>query len=218
MMNRLIAPLLAGCAVLLCSCSTSSSVKETWKSPSYTGGPVGTMALLSVTERGMIRIGLENRFARELERTGQSVVRTHKHLSLSEIKEDEEAAATRLREAGVETVLITRLIGSEDQAHSVRVGGEKYAPVTTGFAPGLPYAGYSWYGYYTLAFQDMGTVWSSQTKQVYLETSLFDLTDGQRLWSCLTKTVLTESSDVVAEEDRLAGLITVALRKDGLVK
>lgn len=204
--------------MLLCSCATSTSVKETWKSPSYTGGPVGTMALLSVAERGIIRIGLENRFARDLESTGQSVVRTHECLSLTEIKKDEEAAATRLREAGVQAVLITRLTSSEDQAHSVRVGGERYAPVTTGYSPGLPYAGYGWHGYYTLAFQDMGTVWSSQSKQVYLETSLFDLTDGQRLWSCLTKTVLTESSDVVVEEDRLAALISAALRKDGLVK
>lgn len=217
MTNRSTGLFLAGCVMLFCACAPTT-VRQTWKSPSYAGGPVGTMALLSVAERGVIRIGLENRFARELERNGQPVVRTHERLSLSEIKEDEEAAANRLREAGVQTVLITRLTGAQNQSHSVRAGGERYAPVTTGYSPGLPYGGYGWYGYYTLAFQNMGTVWSSQTKQVYLETSLFDLTDGRLLWSCLTKTVLSESSDVVAEEDRLAGLIASTLRKDGLVQ
>jgi len=217
MTTRLIGPFLAGCVMALCSCAPSS-MKQTWKSPSYTGGPVGAVAILAVTERGLIRTGLENRFARELERTGQTVVPTHKYLSLAQIKEDKEAAATRLREAGVDTVLITRLTSSEDQAHSVRVGNERYAPVTTGYSPGSPYGGYGWHGYYTLAFQDMGTVWSSQTKQVYLETSLFDLADGQRLWSCLTKTVLKETTDGVAEQDRLAELIVSALRKDGMVK
>jgi hypothetical protein len=177
------------------------------------------MALLAVTDRGMLRAGLENRFARDLGSSVETVVPTHEHLSLSEIKEDKEAAAARLHAAGVATVLITRLSSSEEQAHSVRVGNESYAPVTTGYSPGFPYGGYyNWHGYYTLAFQDMGTVWSSQTKQVYLETSLFDLGDGQRLWSCVTKTVLAESSDVVVEEDRLAALITNSLRKDGLVK
>ena len=219
MINRLSRPILAGCALLLCSCAAPTSVKETWTSPSYTGGPVGSVAVLAVTEQGMIRTGLENRFARELGRTVETVVPTHKYLSLSEIKEDKEAAATRLHEAGVQTVLITRLTSSEEQAHSVRVGNERYSPVVTGYSPGVPYGGYhGWHGYYTLAFQDMGTVWSSQTKKVYLETSLFDLGDGQRLWSCLTKTVLKESSDVVEEEERLAVLIIGTLRKDGMVE
>jgi hypothetical protein len=53
---------------------------------------------------------------------------------------------------------------------------------------------------------------------VYLETSLFDLTEGELLWSCYTDTVLHETSDYVAEMIRLAELIADALRKDGLVK
>lgn len=176
---------------------------------------MGTMAILTIAERGIVREGMENRFAYDLEHAGQSVVRTHKYLSLSEIKEDKEAAATRLREAGVQTILITHLISSEQQANSVRVGRERYAPVTTGY---VPYGVYGWHDYYTLAFQDMGTVWSSETKQVYLESTLFDLTDGQRLWSCLTKTVMTETTDGLVEMDRLAELISSSLRKDGLVK
>jgi hypothetical protein len=155
MNNRLTQLLLAGCAMLLCSCAATSSVKKTWKSPDYTGGQVSSVAVLAVTDRGMIRTGLENRFANELERNGQAVVRSHNLLSLEEIKEDQEAAATRLREAGAQTVLITRLITSEAQAQSVRVGNERFAPVATGFSPGLPYrgyggyGGYGWGGYYT---------------------------------------------------------------------
>jgi len=193
-------------------------VKQTWKSPDYSGGPVGPVAVLTVAERGFIRVGLENRVARELERTGQLVVRTHELLSLEEIKDDRQRAATRLREAGARAVLITRLISSEAHARSFRAGPEAYEPAITGFGAGLPYAPYDWYDYYTVAWQDMGTVWSSQSRRVYLETSLFDLADGQRLWSCLTMTVLTESSDGVEEEERLAELITAFLRKDGLVK
>ena len=217
MTNRLTGLLLAACTMLLCSCA-ATSVKQTWKSPDYTGGPVGSVALLTVEERGLVRVGLENRFARELMQTGQPFVLTHELLWLSEIKEDKEAAAKRLREAGAQTILITRLVTSESQARSFRVGDERYAPVTTGFSPGSPYGAYGWYGYYTLAFQDMGTVWSSQGKRVHLETSLFDLADGRRLWSCLSQTVLKETTDRLVEADQLAGKIVGALREDGLVK
>lgn len=217
MTSRSTGPLVAVCVLLLCSCA-ATSVKQTWKAPDYAGGPVGTVAVLAVAERGVIRIGLENRFARELERTDQPVVRTHELLSLNEIEEDKDAAAVRFRNAGAQTVLITRLVTSETQARSVRAGNEHYVPITTGFSPGMPYGPYDWYGYYTMAWQDMGTVWSSRSRKVYLETSLFDLNDGQLLWSCLTKTTLTDGTDAVAEEDRLAELIANALRKDGLVR
>lgn len=217
MTNRLTGPFLACAVLFLCSCATTL-VKQTWISPDYTGGQVGTVAVLTVEERGMVRTGVENRLARELERGGQSVVRTHEHLSIWEIKDDKDAAAKQLREAGAQTVLITRLVSSEEQAHSVRAGPERYAPVTTGFSSGMPYYGYGWGGYYTLAFQDMSTVWSSQSKMVRLESSLFNLEDGKPLWSCLTETGLKESDDRVAEVDVLADQIISALRTDGLVK
>lgn len=217
MKNRLTTLFMVACASSLTSCAVTS-LKQTWKSPEYTGGPVGTVALLTVTEEGLVRAGLENRFARELGRTGQPVVRTHELLSLPDIEEDRLDAVKRLREAGAQTVLITRLISSETQARSVRVGEERYAPVATGFSPGMPYGAYDWYGYYTVAFQDMGTVWNSQTKRVYIETSLFDLADGHRLWSCVTKSVLKDTTDRVAEMNPLVDLIVTALRKDGLVK
>jgi hypothetical protein len=218
MKNQWILSLLTAVALFVCSCASTSSVRKTWKSADYTGGTVPSVAVLAVTERGLIRTGLENRFANELERTGQVVVRSHNLLALGEIKEDQDAAAAALVKAGAQTVLITRLIANEAEAYSVRVGDERYAPITTGFGSGLPYAGYGWGGYYTLAFQNMGTVWSSNTERVFLETSLFDLVEGKLLWSCYTDTVLQETSDYVAEIIRLAELVADALREDGMVK
>jgi hypothetical protein len=209
--------LLIAVTSFLCSCA-STSVQQTWTSPKYAGKPIGPVAVLAVDERGLVRVGLENRLARELEARNQKAVRTHKLLSLREIREDEETAVARLREAGAESVLIIRLVAAERQAQSVRVGDERYTPVTTGFDPGLPYGAYDWYGYYTLAFRDMSTVWNSQTKHVYLETSLFDLTNGQRWWGCLTGTLLTETMDRVAESDALARQVVDALHKDGLIR
>jgi hypothetical protein len=74
------------------------------------------------------------------------------------------------------------------------------------------------YDYYTVAFTDMGTVWSNTRMYVDLDTSLFDLNNGQRLWSCHTLTVLKEETDRLAEVDALVAKIIAALRKDGLVR
>ena len=218
--NRLTAPLVIIGTVLLCSCaSTGTTVKQTWKSPESGGKPVGSVAVLAVDERRMVRVGLENRVAEQLQNSGQAFVLTHEVVALSDIKEDPDAAAKKLVEAGAEAVLITRTIANETQAHSFRVGPERYAPVVTGFGTGLPYYGaYDWYGYYTLAYQDMGTVWSSQSESVFLETSLFNLADGKLLWSCLTETRMKESADRLVEADLLAEKTVSALRSDGLVK
>lgn len=205
--------------LLLCSCATTGTlVKQTWKSTDHREGPVGAVAVLAVDERRMVRVGLENRFAEQLRDSGQPFVLTHEVLALSDIKKDHEAAAKRLIEAGAEVVLITRTIANESQARSFRAGPERHAPVVTGFDSGFPYTPYDWYGYYTLAYADMGTVWSSRSDSVLLETSLFDLHAGNRLWACLTETRLKESSDRLVEADLLARTTVGALRADGLIK
>ena len=205
------------CALMLCSCATTA-VKETWKEPAWSGPLEGGVAVVAVSDRGMVREGVENRFARELERAGLHTVRTHKLLSLEDIENDQDAAANRVMEAGARTVLITRLVSSEMQAVSVRAGGERYAPVATGFSPGLPYYGYGWGGYYTLAFRDMSTVWSTQSEKVYLENSLFELKDGRPVWSCISRVVLEEFTDTAAEMDRVALQVVEAMRADGLMQ
>ena len=76
-------------------------------------------------------------------------------------------------------MLITRLIANEAEAYSVRVGDERYAPITTGFGSGLPYAGYGWGGYYTLAFQNKmwgyninGAAFMTQIKKLVMANNI----------------------------------------------
>jgi hypothetical protein len=64
----------------------------------------------------------------------------------------------------------------------------------------------------------MGTVWGSVRDDVYLDTSLYQLKTGQRLWSGLTLTVLKEDMDRVAEMTPLVTKVLAAMRKDGLVR
>src|SRR5580765_439623 len=99
---------LATFALWLCGCA-STSIEQSWKSPTHRDGPVQKISILAVDERSTVRQGFENRFVLELRKTGQDSLATHELLGLSEIKADKEGAAARLRAAGAEEVLIIRL-------------------------------------------------------------------------------------------------------------
>jgi hypothetical protein len=130
---------------------------------------------------------------------------------LPAIKADREAAAARVREKGADAVMIVRLVDQVTRANEVRATPALFAPTVDSF-------GYNgWYNYYSLAFTDMGTVWGSTTKTLYLETVLFDLKTNQRVWSGLTRTVFKENMDRVEEVGPLASKIFAAMRTDGVL-
>lgn len=201
-----IAVLLAGCA--------STSLVETWKSPTVPSNPVKKIAVIGVDERGLVRIGFENRFVRDLKARGQDATVTHELMTLPEIKADKEAAAAKLREARVDSVLIVRLANSKANNRSVRANAERYVSTVTGTSD---YVG--WYDYYTVAFTDMGTVWSSDKKTIYLDCSLYDLQSTQRIWSAVTETVMKDGkTDPLVEADALTAMVVKAMAKDGVSK
>jgi hypothetical protein len=195
---------LGGCA--------ASSVKQVWKSPAYQGGAVQKVAVVAVEERGMVRQAFENRFVNQFRALGQNADPTHELMGLREIKASKEAAAARFREAGADSVLLVRLVDQTTYAHQAQATPALFVPTTTGFSS------YGWYDYYEVAFVDMGTVWNSARQYVYLDTVLFDLKTGQRIWSALTLTVLKEDMDRLEEADALVAKIVAALRRDGMIR
>lgn len=197
-------------ALILCSCA-ATSVKKTWKTPEYNRGPLTNVAVLAIDERGLVRQGLENRFAGQIRRRGASAIPSYEQLSLSQINEDKPAAAERLRAAGAEAVLILKLVDAATSYRESRPGAERHAEVISGFEMG------AWYDYYSAGFMDMSPTYGSLKQKVYLETSVFDLRTTKRLWSAVTLTVVGETMDRVAEADVLVSKITAAMRKDGVL-
>lgn len=198
-------------ATLLCSC-VGTSLKQTWKSPDYNRGPVRKIAVLAVDERSLVREALENRYATQLIKHGQSAMTTYGLLSLPEIKEKKDAAAARLHEAGADTLLIVRLVDSVSYASQLRT-------MPMAFLPGaIGYDSYGWYDYYSVANMSMGITWNSSQQDVYLDNSLYDLGTSKRLWSGLTQTVLSDDTDRVAQINPLVVKVLAALRKDGFIR
>jgi len=209
--NIIVGHFLAATAVVLLSSCAATSVNHTWKAPGYTGGPVARVAVLTVEDRGLVRRALEIRFANQLNGDGQSAFVTHELLSLPSIKENKEAAAARLKEKGADSILIVRLVDTKTYAREIHASDATFVPVTIGFE------NYGWYDYYSLAFVDMGTVWNSLKQTVYLDTSLYELNTGKRIWSCLTETVLKENMDKLEVADTLVAKVVSAARSNGMI-
>jgi len=201
----------AALTLSLCGCA-ATSLKQTWKSPTCTGGPVQRIAVLGVDEREFYRASVEGHFVFQLNQHGQSAFVTHDLLDLAALKADKPAAAASLRARGADALLIVRLVSSTSSASAVSATPDYYAPVVTG------YENDDWQGYYSVAFMNMGTVWSSAQRKVCLDTSLFDLKSGKRLWSGITQTVLKDDVDRVEELSALVTKVLAAMRKDGLVR
>ncbi|MEO8428936.1 MAG: hypothetical protein ABI651_17715 [Verrucomicrobiota bacterium] len=200
----------AALTLSLCGCA-STSVKQTWKSPTYTGGPVKKIAVLAVDQRDLYRKAVESHFVYQLDQDGQSAFVTYKVLNLAAIKADKQASATSLRENGADTLLLVRLVNQTTYATEARATPSYFTPTVSG------YENNEWYGYYSIAFMDMGIVWGDSKSEVYLDSSLFDLKTGYRLWRGLTTTVLKEETDRIEELSTLVVKVLAAMRKDGLI-
>ena len=191
-------------ATLLCSC-VGTSLKQTWKSNEYHDGPVGKIAAVTIDERGEVRQVFENRFVSQLDKHGANAFPANDVVSLAEIQADRTAAAARLRAAGADSVLVTRLVDSSYSYGVARAG--------TG-GPG-PASSDSWSDYY---HADMAPTYGTLRRNTRIDTSLFDLKTGKRIWSGLTETMTTEMSDRMAEVDKVVEKVVEAMRKDGVIR
>jgi hypothetical protein len=187
-------------------------VKKTWKSPDCSPEPVKKVAVIAVSDHWLVRPGLENRFAQDISKRGQPAITTVELLPLPQIKEDKDAAVALLRQQGVDSVLIVRLLDGATYDREVRASPAAFVPIATG------YSTYGWGGYYDVAFMDMSVTYSTTRDDILLDTSLFDLNTGHRLWSMVTKSVLKYNTDKLEVADDLADKVSAALLKDGLIR
>jgi hypothetical protein len=185
-----------------CGCA-SSSLKQTWKSPSYQGGPVTKIAVLVKSERDFYRQAIENHFASILSEEGQNAFTTHDLLSLSGIKADRQAAAARLRQAGADSVLVVRLVNSVSTSHQTRA----HSPDFTSSSGEL-------YNYLVIGSD---AAWNSLQTDVYIESALYNLATSERLWSGLTRTVLKEDTDTIEKLEPLAKTLFAQMRQDAVI-
>ena len=132
--------------------------------------------------------------------------------SLAEIQENKDAAAARLREAGADSVLITRLVDKTTSDSQMRRAPNQFYTVTTGSSSE------GWYTYYAQAYSGVSVPRSDSRDYYFLDTSLFALDSGKLVWSCISRTTVKETADKFDIADELVAKVVERMRKDGVVR
>jgi len=163
----------AASAVLAAGCASTRLI-NTWQDPTFSGAPVKSVLVIGVTRQAGMRRTFEDEFVRQLRAKGVRAVPSY-----TLVPEDGEVPKERLAAAvtaaGVQAVLITRLVKVQWQMQGYPAA--VYGP---------PYMG--WYGFYSsawVAYYEPVPVYGYDV--VTAETDLFDAASDVLIWAGTTE-------------------------------
>ena len=199
--------------MLFTSCA-STSVKSTWKSPDYKGAPPQKIAVVADDERGDVRTALENRFVHQLEAASQRAFATARAFpDLATARKNKEATVAKLRADGAEAILITRLVSKSDYIARAqqRYTGQQ---VTLTVTPGPEGWDTSINSYSTYSSAPR----SDDRSYLLLDTGLFELNTGQKIWACVTEVTVKETDNRLEIADEFVAKVVNSMRQDGMIR
>jgi len=185
-------------------CAASTKIVNEWINPDYCIRRFRKILVIAVSKNAGIRRTFEDEFVAKLKAAGVDAAPSYRYIP----EEDQTAEARMLeavKQAGADAAVITRLVRVEKKTE-VTPGFYWPAPaVTFGFYPGYSAA---WLGYY-----DPPTIYQ---RDIYIsETSLYDLTKNQLVWSGTVQTV--DLSDINKEIKRYVDTVIGALKSKNLL-
>ena len=193
--------------VTLASCGANTQLTSAWSEPRAGGGTFKKIAVLGIAPTDAARRVYEDSFARQLARYGVEGVPTYTVFTGDKI--DKDAGAAKLREMGVDGVVVTRIVDQQTvQTY--------YPPTYSMVAPPPAYYG-GWYGYYNMGYSYMSSPGYTTTSQdVRIETNLYDLQSDKLAWSGLTESFIDVGTGQTIIEP-LVSILTEDMSKKKLI-
>ncbi len=191
---------LAAVALVVAGCA-STSIRDSWSDPNFTGGPFRKVFVLGVfQDDGGERRTFEDIMSDRLRATGVDAVQAYRFLTDGG-RVPEPALDAAVAKSGADGLLMTRLRG-------VRTRTE----VTTTMMTGPAMGGFGWYSGYTAWFPVQEV---RQFDIATVESSLFDVKTRKLVWTAVTETFSPTS--VRQEAPGFADVIIRSLAERGLL-
>lgn len=182
--HRQLAVVFTGLLALgLLGCASTTMV-HTWTDPAYSGPPMKKVMIIGVAASDANRRIFEDTFRGELAREKVDAISSYTVLPSSQLTEED--IKSKVRELGVDGVLISRVVDQKTV--------ETIYPPTTTYMGGSPYwpdyyGGY--YGYYSNAYSVYTSPgYVTTTDYVYVETNLYDARTGKLVWTGLSESAI----------------------------
>lgn len=162
------------------SACTTATLRNTWTDGAYAGSTLNNVLIIGVMEPQYVRKFFEDEFARQLNARGIRAMSSYTLLSEEAMENEEtmlsdEELAVKIRELGIDTVLLARFIDISDIS-----GYETYPTNVT--SPRLA-------DYYGFCCQNI----VSAGYDVKFETKIFQAKDDKLIWSAEAKTTFERS-------------------------
>jgi hypothetical protein len=194
---------------MLPSCGPTTQLTSSWSDPAFANRGYKKIVVVGASPVTTIRRMYEDTFVADLKSRGVEGISSYTVVG-EEQPIDKEVASAKLKEAGVDAVIVTRLIDRESV--------ETYYPPTYSSvaAPGPYYGG--WYNYYSVGYTYMSSPGYVVEDQIYkIETNLYDVETDKLVWSGLTETTLSSGYAPEGEVKPLVTLLLTEMEKKQLM-
>ena len=175
-LNRLHVAFSLALTLQLCFVAACAPIKnlEVWKDDAYTQ-PLQKVLVIALAQEDSVRKQFENVLANQLADRGVEVVRSHKVLPDPATKPDRDVVLAKVRELGVDSVLVARSISKKE------ITNHQYGGVVLGGS--AVYSGGNWYGY------SYGYSYDRQydTDFFTVSTKLYDVDSKKPVWSYISQ-------------------------------
>jgi hypothetical protein len=204
-MKNTVIPAIVGAIVLffLTACATTQFT-GVWLDENYHGGPIKSIMIVGVAENQRNRNIFESAMVKAF--TAQGVRAIPSLETLGDKVISKETVVTAAKESDVQAVLITRLVGVNEE--------QVYYPPEVYTVPDPYY--YRWDTYYPHMYEFVENPGYVQTyKYVNLETNIFDRDERQLIWSAASETFNPQDANKVVDD--LAKLLIKELKRSKLI-
>jgi len=206
-MPRLLALLCCTATLMLTACATTTFV-STWKAPDAQGvDPSGKkVAAVYMSTNESSRRAAEDVLARKLTEHGAQGVPAYTLIDTA-VATDVERTKKQLSEAGVDGVVILRVLGEKERTRVTYTGAPYgYAPYYRHFSS---YWGFGWGAPYSPA--EVTT-----TTELSIETLVYSLTRDELLWAGTSRT--TDPGKIASLVDEIADAAAKEMTRQGVLK
>jgi hypothetical protein len=187
----------------LASCAANSELTSSWSDPALAGHVYKNIVVVGLSKQNTLRRMYEDDFVQELQSRGVTATASYT-LSSGDGQIDKDAFEGKLRDLGVEGVIVTRLVDQQTV--------QNYYPPTysTMAAPSAYYGG--WYGYYSMGYTYQSSPGYVTNDQVYrLETNLYDVSQSKLAWSGLTESTIMSGTPPDTEIQPVIALLVTSM-------
>src|ERR671922_2090307 len=189
-MNRTLSRHLAMAIVIatlvVVGCATSNMVVSEWSNPGYSAASFKRIMVGGVDRQTSIRRTFEDEFVAQLRSAGIDALPSYRYIPENE-KIEEAKLKQAAQQAGADAVILARPVSVEQKTDY----GPTYYPVPV-FGIFGSHGGVTWSGPYGGPRIQRYDVYTS-------ETTLYDLTKNELVWTATTKTTLPDNVDTATK-------------------